>query len=661
LEDGWCSFTNVVTPAGYKLFNTSTSSGSLQALERGVCPWGERQNLIDDELVCLRQRSFPSALNTEIMDSGGDSYHRRYCGRWLDSQSPLRTRYWSLFDAEAVAQDVTDAISSKYKVRNAVTNTGKFRSACVRMVTSNSGGPAGQLAYQHLKALLPVPATREELVSSAGVLAAHYCDAPAMIGVTYKTYSNNGLAINVTGGATLTASEVSQQLYAAGESRSVMAGAEAFAETALHSGAVVATKADIERYVAGSVRGTVLDGTITIEIKYTTELPHLARFLAAADQHGLGPAHSYLLGLAATCAYAVRSVVTGEMGLPRTLTPPEDIDIFEEGHTATLGRMPSRRSGERIEAVSPERMLNATSTGWSALRRRGIIASAHRSSAVSACNYAMATAFPDELDASVFNYLVPLRLYSRLQAVDAVIREAVRVTIRGPVIAPLFADPTDASNRAGASVLRVAGAPRGSWAGRAAPVLTPGFEDRDGSLVMLLKQARAVYNDRLGLALSGAGVVQHPPLMASSSRNGYMLYYAGVAMLLPGIMVPPFAGVDYDDMSLYSRLGYVIAHEYAHVTAGVTWNEMAMANFLSNLGYAPSEYVEAIADVIAVSALLNAGLVDNSTMCASVSQLWCASTTLDALRPYFLIPTGSHPPANARGDRLCQFISQHYR
>ena len=184
LQDGWCSFTNVVTPAGYRLFNTSTASGSLQALERGVCPWGERQNMIDGDLVCLRQRSFPSALNAEIMDSGGDSYHRRYCGRWLDSQSPLRTRYWSLFDAEAVAQYVSDAISSKYKVRNAVTSTGKFRSACVRMVTSNTGGPAGQLAYQHLKALLPVPANRDELVRTAGVLAAHYCDSPAMIGVS---------------------------------------------------------------------------------------------------------------------------------------------------------------------------------------------------------------------------------------------------------------------------------------------------------------------------------------------------------------------------------------------------------------------------------------------------------------------------------------------
>ena len=662
LEDGWCSFTNVVSPAGYRIFNTSTPVRSLQALERGVCPWGERQTLIEGELTCLRQRSFPSALNTEIMDPNSGSQHRRYCGRWLDSQSPIRTRYWSLFDAEDVAQDVSDAIASRNKIRNAVSNAGKFRSACVRMVTSNSGGPAGQIAYAHLKELMPVPTTREELITIAGVLPAHYCDAPAMIGVTYRTAVNGGLAVNVTGGTTLTADEVSEQLYAAGESRHVMAEAAAFAASALASDAVVVTMEDVDRYVTGSVRGTVLDGTPASGMTSTVDARHLARFLAAAESKGVAAAHAYVLGLAATCAYAVRSVVTGEMGLPASLMPPVDVDAFEMGHTATLGRLPTRRDGGRVEAMSTERMLAATSTGWSALHRKGAIANHHKSSAVSACNYAMATAFADELDTLVFNYLVPGSLYARIEPMHAVIREAVRVTVLGPVFAPLFADPASLSNRAATSVMRVAGAPRGSWAGRTDPMLTPGFESRDGSLVMLLKQARAVFVDRIGLALFGRGVVQHPPLMASSSRNAYMIFNAGVGMLLPGILVPPFAGADYDDVSLYSRIGYVIAHEIAHVTAAVSWNEMRMASFLSDLGYAPSEYTEAIADVIAVSALLNAGVVDNTTMCASVSQLWCAKDASELISPIFGVPsTGSHPPPNARGNRLCAYISKHYR
>jgi hypothetical protein len=178
---------------------------------------------------------------------------------------------------------------------------------------------------------------------------------------------------------------------------------------------------------------------------------------------------------------------------------------------------------------------------------------------------------------------------------------------------------------------------------------------------MVLKQARAVFNDRVGLALSGVGVIEHPPVMSSLSRNAYMFYHSGVCMLLPGIMVPPFAEKDYDDLSLYSRIGYVIAHELAHVTAAVVWNELTIIKFLSDLGYAPSEYIEAIADVIAVSALLNAGLVDNTTMCASVSQIWCARQASAMLSPIVdSRSSGSHPPPNARGDRLCVFIQKHY-
>jgi hypothetical protein len=560
LDDGFCSFTNVVSPAGYRLFNTTTSAGALQALERGVCPPGERQNLIDGDLACLRQRSFPDALNTEIMDAGASEYHDRYCGKWIASQARLSTKYWALYDAEAVAEDINDAILTRYKIRSAVTTTGKFRASCVRMVTSNSGGAAGQLAYEHLKALLPVPSTREGLITMAGVLPGHYCDAPARIGVTYKLDLNGGLTINVTSGASLRANTVSEMLYAAGASRSTMSGAEAFAHALQRSGARVVLKADVDLYVQGSVRGTVLDGIASTGITTTADVEHLARFIAVADARGVGEAHSYLLGLAATCAYAVRSVITGEMGLATTMSDEDSLDSFEVGHTAALGRLPTARGGDRIEAISPERMLNASTTSWSALRRVGSVATSHRSSATSSCEHAMATAFPDELDASVFNFLVPLKLYNKLQTMDSAIREAVRATMNGPIIRPLLADAAGAATLVASSVLRVAGAPRKSWAGRDAVALAPGFESTDGSLVMMLKQARAVYVDRLGLALSGAGVVQHPPLMPSTSRNGYFLYRNGVAMLLPGILVPPFAGAEYDDPSLYSRIGYVIAH-----------------------------------------------------------------------------------------------------
>lgn len=671
LRDGWCSFSNLVAPIGYRLFNTSEPSSALQALERGVCAWGERQNVIDGELVCLRERRYPSALNTEIMELGASSFHKRYCGKWLNSDRPLRVRYWSFFDAEIVARDVNDAISSKHNIHDAVTDVGKFRSACVRMVASNSDGPSAQLAYEHLKKLLPLPSSREELVMTAGILSAHYCDAPAMIGVTYLASKDGTLSVNVSDGHTFEGLQLWPRLYAAGESRDVGLEAKEFAEVALASKAAIVYKEDVDRYVLGSLRGTVLEGLHYSSTEYTAELEHLAKFLSAADSEGIKAAHSYLLGLAAACSYAVRSVTTGsggEVGFVSKsfVSSSEGVDLYQEmetGRTAALGRMPSQSVGDRLEVVSPERMLEATSVGWSLLYRDKMSSTfgTAKDNAESICEQAVSTIFPDEIDASVFEYLVPMHLYRRLEAMTSVIREAVRVTVLGPIIAPLFADASDLSSRVAASVVTVAGSPRKSWAGRNADAVKAGFDSRDGCLVMVMKQARAVFNERVGLALSGVGVVEHPPVMSSLSRNAYMFYHSGVAVLLPGIMVPPFAEKDYDDLSLYSRIGYVIAHELAHVTAAVVWNELTIVKFLSDLGYAPSEYIEAIADVIAVSALLNAGVVDNTTMCQSVSQIWCAREASALLSPMVdSRSSGSHPPPNARGDRLCVFIQKHY-
>lgn len=658
--DDFCSFQNVVSPTGFRLFNTTTSAGSLQALERGVCPVGERQNMIDGTLTCLRQRSFPSALNTEIMDASEGEYHRKYCGRWIDSQLSVRSKYWSLFDAETVAEDVGDAAASKYRVRNAVSNPGKFRVACIRMATSNSQGPSGQVAYEHLKSMLPVPNTKSELVTTAGVLAAHYCDGPAMIGFT-ATRNYQWMTLNVTRGASLSAADVSSQLYAAGESRAAMALAEKFADAVAASTATNVMPGDVRNFVAGSVRGTVLEGTtqgITIHVR-PGEATHLARLLAATDSVGLQGAHAYLLGLAATCSYAVRGVITGEVGAA-SLNEEEDAEVFGIGHEAALGRLPTSSSGGRFEAVTPERMLNASVQTWSRLRRRRVLATSVRATAVSSCNYAMGVVFPDELDRSVFDFLVPERLYARMEAVTAGIQEAVRVTLMGSTFAPLLQDPGGTAAIVASGSLRIAGAPRSTWAGRRAGTLTPGFEGDDGALLMMLKQARAVFNDRVGLATSSTHVCMHPPLMPASSRNGYFLPYHGCAMLLPGIMVPPFAGADYDDESLYSRIGYVVAHEFAHATAGKAWNSAAMASFLSNLGYAASEYTEAIADIVAVSALVNGGFVSNATMCASASQLWCGTESVAVLSGIFYIPSGSHPPINERGNRICRYLAKYY-
>jgi hypothetical protein len=640
LGDGFCSFSNSVGPNGLRVFNFSSPTSALQALERGVCPLGERVGHISGKDICTRQRSFPNALNTEITTTETVP-HRRFCGRWLDSSAPSReTRYWAFFDAGDVAKDLNDAIVQKYEIRNAITNAGKFLTRCNTMIQTSSVAASSQIAFHYLRSLLPAPYTRSELVRASGVLAAFFCDAPLKVGITMRF---KRISVDVASGSLLAPAEVAARLYEVGESRNTIRDAEAFATAALASNRNYVDKNDIQEVVSGSLRGTTLDGVLHLDVAQTVSAPHLAGFLDAVDKTSVQAGHAYLLGLASTCASEVRNVVSGEI-------IKENSNDNVRDHQLALGRLPSKNEG--LDMITPSDMLNATSTGWSALRRRG-----RSSDATSSCEYALKTTFPDELDSSVFNFLVPPRLYERLETVARIVRDAVRVTVLGPIFSPLFDDPDGLAALVQTSVMRVAGAPRTSWAGRASPRLSPGFESDDGTFVMMLKQARAVYNDRIGMA--GLGVSSAPPLMSSTNRNAYMIFQAGVAMVLPGILVPPFADDRYDDASLYSRIGYVVAHEFAHVTAAVTWNEMSMAKFLGDLQYAPSEFVEAIADIIAVAAVVNTGKVDNSTMCSSVSQLWCASTPfLDAITPSS--PTGSHPPANARGDRLCKFLSKYF-
>ena len=154
----------------------------------------------------------------------------------------------------------------------------------------------------------------------------------------------------------------------------------------------------------------------------------------------------------------------------------------------------------------------------------------------------------------------------------------------------------------------------------------------------------------------------HPPLFDALRRNAYLVLSTGFscAMLLPGILVPPFADERYDDASLYGRIGYVLAHEFLHVTAFRSqWDEAYAGTLLHH--YDPGTYIEAIADGGGVAAVLRLGIagLDRDALCAHVSQLWCGrvgwldgGATAQSSRV--------HPPVNARGDYACAFLREHF-
>ena len=240
-------------------------------------------------------------------------------------------------------------------------------------------------------------------------------------------------------------------------------------------------------------------------------------------------------------------------------------------------------------------------------------------------------------------------------------REAAAVTLSEDLIGSLFADYTDRSEayaKIRATKLRIAGAPRGTWAGIDREFRRPDLSSDDSALTMIVKQARAVYLDRLLPVVTNAGICEHPALYAGVSRNAYLLLTSTSAcsMILPGLLVPPFADERYDDASLATRIGFVMAHEFMHVTAHENeWNEGYVHTFLD--AYPPSTHVEAIADVGAAASVMRFGAVNNVSACASASQLFCGRV---GWMPVLDEPEPWHPPANMRGDNVCQFLRTYF-
>lgn len=284
------------------------------------------------------------------------------------------------------------------------------------------------------------------------------------------------------------------------------------------------------------------------------------------------------------------------------------------------------------------------------------IASASHRTAREVCLDAARRVFPDDFDRLAFDALITPTLYARMESMASTVRQATALTVAEDLIGNVFdsaAARVEAVAKVNAARVRVAGAPRGSWAGVARAFRGPELTSDDTAIAIVLKQARAVYLDRLLPVVSNLDTCEHPALYDGLARNAYLLLGSTSAcvVLLPGLVVPPFADERYDDASLYTRLGFVLAHEFSHVTAmreqwDLTYTDALLAE------YDDATHVEAIADLGATVALLRLPFVSNETVCASVSQLFCGRVSLGLAH--------RHPATNLRGDNVCSFLQSYF-
>lgn len=638
----FCSFTNVVTFAGDAAYNNSASVGAHIS---GVCAPGERMTVEDGDVACAAFRSYPNALETAIQDPGAATYHERYCGKWISAGVSLdQPSYWSFYEEEKWRKAVLQASEVSYGDRLSRHNIGKFRATCQSTVLAGTSAlrASAKIAYQYLVDGFHHNSSLETL----GWIASHHCDAPVQISVANY---GDGFNVRITDGPVFVEGALSEALYAMEQSSELRALAES-ANAHVNSNAwnsPAASIAQIKELVEGSTEKIVPEYA-SASVEVTPQFDGFLHLAAASPSKS----DAFLRGVAAMCSYSLSSSIA-ELGYPHVYTRSPLRSNIE----AVKRSKPKARALGRLSppaGLSPfQHIENATIQNASVITIAQIVG-APLGNANYDCIQLTRSIFPDKLDQNYFNLVVTPKLYDRLEDLVSRVRAAVANTLRThPTLRAALVDPDFVASSVELAKVRIPGAPRGSWAGADRTIPSADFNSNDGVFLMALKQSRAVFLDRMNeLALENTDLCSGPPVYDSMETNAFIYPGFKCSFYLLGILRMPFADEHYDDVSLHSRIGYVVAHEFAHLTLLTNWITPNMQSLLSR--YTSNVYSEALADVVATLALAENNITTQTETCAHVSQMWCARVPPLYRYPSFYI----HPAPNVRGDAVCDTLSE---
>ena len=642
-----CSFTNYVSVSGDVLYGSFVSNYSnYLTLTRGVCAPGERLhiNSVSGQTECAPWRSWPNALNAEIMQPGATAVHDQMCGAWIQAgpSVPLSTTYWSFYDLSKSNAAVMHADAAAYSSTHlASTDLGKFYSACQQAVLGGSGAirASGKGAYSHLKTGLAAVTTPQRVMEGAGWLASHHCDGPVLMGVTVDGATYKATAFT---GSHFSAGTLAEALYAVDEGVSLQNLAEsgnAFVNANAATSPAV-TMQEIDWLIEGAT-GRTDHANVPLLYASTPELDGL-KWLT--DNGYLAEASAFLHGQAAMCAFALQGALqvtsAGEWGAKE-----QDLHRLqlERPAAAALGRLAALSTPAHMTDPDNKTLARASTITWSQLK------AAPQGNAATDCPVMANFLFPDRLEHEHFNTLVTPKLHERLEHLVNNLSAAVQHVVQNdPNIANVLQDPAAVAAAVQSTRIRLAGAPRGSWGGIERDYADGVLSSTDGPMLMALKQSRAIFMDRINILFDNLNVCTGPPVYDSLDANAYVYPGGECSHVLLGVLRPPFADERYDDVSLASRVGYIIGHELAHNTMVTPWAQGPLDALLSQ--YTSNYYSEALADLVGSLAVIHAGYATAQDLCYHVSQLWCARVPLT----WQSSTTASHPGANERGDKLCQ-------
>ena len=677
----------------------------LSSMLRGTCSPGERMaDSSGPSGACVPFYPFPDALNPEIADPAAASAHERACGAWLAGGTV------DLADGRPVArawQDHAHWVETLRAQEDAATGTshaatdamGKFRRECER---SEIAGPAalqqaGRIAYEYLVAPADAIATRDDLLRASGFLSSHHCEGSLTI-APYLA-GNGRFVVEAFGGHEFSAGVLAEALYGVGEPEAVRLAAER-ASAAVnermgnHGGGggggggggdgdgdgddddgapPVLSDVDMLQAMHGATDGKLFEiGAVIAPSVESSLLAALVQHFDAQPEE----AKSYVKGVAAFCSLTLHMHLDtfGQLtnGFRKAALEAHSIYLNAQPRAATLGRVEAddegdgdgdgegalgplgpRGAGQRAARVNASIVRSGSITlAQLPLPDSVLNAEARRlqsqNSASDACVHLMRGLFPDEVDRAHFDATISPALYARLEVLVEDIRESTaRVFEESAVLRSVLQAPDAVAADVRGANIRFAGAPRGSWAGAARPLVSSTMRSADGVFMQALRQSRLVFLDRIvGLATPDADACDHPPLKDAVAVNAYMLPGLKCTVLMLGVAHRPWLDEQYDDESLLSRGLVVLAHELGHLTLNVHFHAHALAELLSD--YPESTHTEAIADLVAVLGVVTTGKVAPNRALAHWCQVWCARWPVT----YQPRADATHPDTNERCDRL---------
>lgn len=654
-------------PTAFPNQTAETSNTVLSA----YCAPGERlEAAASGGVVCTPQYPYPNAISREIQSTLHTSPtldSDRMCGAWIragEAPDMYSASYWAFsgVDREIDAVQRRQGSSRGSSGGLSRSNIGKLTEKCIHTVN------AGQVAilhsvteaYRHLVAESAIDSVNDtdSALKSMGVILGHYCDGPVSIGWNYAENQVGGLAFSATmyeSSVPIDDATLGRAMQLVGEdTNSITLAVRVNAEV---NQATQATQRD-----AGGDGGDGSGGVLaTLERVYegaSGRLDHANVRLQSGPVHGLmefkkhtvsdaSAAKAYLKGLAATCSFAASNGKSSS-GFPDRI-PRDSQDSGGRVAISALGRLKRKRAGggEPMREIDRAVMHNATSATLSQLS----IGSG------SGCAAYAEALFPDTIDTERFSVIYSEALYQKLEIVTRRIRQGVAGVLREDErVRKTLSNPDKVANDVDQVRLRIPGAPRGSWAGANRNLPHTFFDSSDSFLSMVLKQARAVFLDRQGkLVYEATDVCEGPPVMDSLEANAYIYPSVHCSYYLLGLSLRPFLDPAFDEGSILSRFGYVVAHEFAHSTLNTPWVTNEMNSLLHR--YHPDTHSEAIADVVAGLGLLHSNSnwayqLSAQGLCDHVSQTWCARTG----SLYYTTTGNVHPKANRRGDYLCETL-----